>query len=138
MDNIFMAAGSVSYEPGSYLRAGQFLDDRFAVFSEAKLWFSVGGKYFTGDPITYTYMEDRIFEHSRNITIKLHHRIGRAVKIQLFFAARWIMISEVNFDSAPANGNFSEEVPVSNEAPAQPEVYVEKDFSHTSSNVPGE
>ncbi|XP_018915516.2 LOW QUALITY PROTEIN: discoidin domain-containing receptor 2 [Bemisia tabaci] len=106
------------------------------VFSEAKLWFSVGGKYFTGDPITYTYMEDRIFEHSRNITIKLHHRIGRAVKIQLFFAARWIMISEVNFDSAPANGNFSEEVPVSNEAPAQPEVYVEKDFSHTSSNVP--
>lgn len=76
-----------------------FLNLCLQVFSEAKLWFSVGGKYFTGDPITYTYMEDRIFEHSRNITIKLHHRIGRAVKIQLFFASRWIMISEVNFDS---------------------------------------
>lgn len=61
--------------------------------------FSVGGRYFVGEPITYTYMEDRIFEHSRNISIKLHHRVGRFVKLQLHFAARWIMISEVTFDS---------------------------------------
>lgn len=69
------------------------------VFSEAVVMFSVGGRYFHGDPITYSYMEDRIFEHSRNITIKLHHRIGRFVKLQLHFAARWIMISEISFES---------------------------------------
>ena len=71
----------------------------FQVFSEANIIFSVGGRYFVGEPITYTYIEDRIFENSRNISIKLHHRIGRFVKLQLHFAAKWIMISEVTFDS---------------------------------------
>ncbi|KAL1117265.1 hypothetical protein AAG570_004591 [Ranatra chinensis] len=61
--------------------------------------FSVGGSYYYGEPIDYSYIEDRIFEHSRNVSIKLHHRIGRFVKLQLHFAARWIMISEVTFDS---------------------------------------
>nr|CAD7570730.1 unnamed protein product [Timema californicum] len=69
------------------------------VFSEANIMFSVGGRYYVGEPITYTYIEDRIFENSRNISIKLHHRVGRFVKLQLHFAAKWIMISEVTFDS---------------------------------------
>lgn len=73
------------------------------VFSEAKIVFSVGGKYFPGEPITYSYMEDRIFENSRNVSIKLHHRVGQFVKLQLYFAAKWIMISEVTFES----GTFS-------------------------------
>lgn len=72
------------------------------VFSEASIMFSVGGKYYTGDPIVYSYMEDRIFEHSRNISIKLHHRIGKFVKLRFSFASRWIMISEITFDS----GNY--------------------------------
>jgi discoidin domain receptor family protein 2 len=73
--------------------------DCFQVFSEANIMFSIGGRYFVGEPITYTYIEDRIFETSRNVSIKLHHRIGRYVKLQLHFAAKWIMISEVTFDS---------------------------------------
>lgn len=44
-------------------------------------------------------MEDKIFESSRNITIKLHHRVGKYVKLRLHFSDRWIMISEVTFDS---------------------------------------
>lgn len=69
------------------------------VFAEAKVLFSVGGQHFPGEPITYTYIEDRIFENSRNISIKLHHRVGRFVKLQLSFASKWIMVSEVTFDS---------------------------------------
>lgn len=61
--------------------------------------FSIGGRYYTGDPIVYSYMEDKIFEQPRNITIKLHHRIGKFVKLRFSFASRWIMISEVTFDS---------------------------------------
>ena len=61
--------------------------------------FSIGGKYYPGEPITYTYMEDNIFETPHNISVKLHHRVGKFVKLRLHFAARWIMISEVNFDS---------------------------------------
>lgn len=61
--------------------------------------FSVGGKRYKGEPITYNYIEDRIFENPRNVSIKLHHRVGRFVKIQLFFAAKWIMVSEISFES---------------------------------------
>jgi discoidin domain receptor family protein 2 len=38
-------------------------------------------------------------EHARNVTIKLHNRVGRYLRLQLYFAAKWIMISEVSFDS---------------------------------------
>lgn len=48
-------------------------------------------------------MEDRIFESSRNVSIKLHHRIGRFVKIQLTFASKWIMLSEIMFESGKIN-----------------------------------
>lgn len=69
------------------------------VFSQVDILFSVGGKLYHGDPIVYSYMEDRIFESPRNITIKLHHRIGKFVKLRFSFASRWLMISEVTFDS---------------------------------------
>ncbi|KAL0280488.1 UNVERIFIED_CONTAM: hypothetical protein PYX00_001761 [Menopon gallinae] len=95
------------------------------VFAEAKITFSVGGKYYPGEPITYSYMEDRIFENPRNVSIKLHHRVGQFVKIQLYFAAKWIMISEVTFESDVAHGNFSTEPPPAQETPVQSDVYVE-------------
>nr|XP_022905693.1 discoidin domain-containing receptor 2-like [Onthophagus taurus] len=86
----------------------QFTKD-VQVFSEAKVLFSVGGKKYKGEPITFDYIEDRIFETGRNVSIKLHHRVGRFVKLQLYFAARWILISEITFDSAVVYGNITEE-----------------------------
>lgn len=83
------------------------------VFNETKVFFSVGGKRYKGEPITYDSFEDRIMETARNVSFKLHHRVGRFVKLQLFFASRWILISEVSFESSPVNGNFSEEDDVS-------------------------
>ncbi|XP_034232582.1 discoidin domain-containing receptor 2-like [Thrips palmi] len=79
------------------------------VFSEAQVMFSVSGHNFPGQPITYTYREDRIFESSRNVSIKLHHRVGRFVKLRLHFANKWMLISEISFDSVVAHGNFSDE-----------------------------
>lgn len=80
------------------------------VFSGAKVLFSVGGKrYSKGEPITYEYIADKIFESSRNVSIKLHNRVGKFVKIQLQFEAKWIMISEISFDSIVAHGNFTVE-----------------------------
>lgn len=61
--------------------------------------FSVGGKFYNGRPLTYTYMPDRILEQARNVSIHLHGRFGRFVKLQLWFAARWIILGEVTFDS---------------------------------------
>lgn len=94
----------------------QFTKD-IQIFSEVSVMFSIGGRYYTGDPIVYSYMEDKIFEQPRNITIKLHHRIGKFVKLRFSFASRWIMISEVTFDSDIAHGNFTPETPPTTEAP---------------------
>lgn len=87
----------------------QFTKD-VQVFASAKVLFSIGGKrYSKGEPITYEYMEDRIFENARNVTIKLHHRVGRFVKVQFHFASKWLLISEISFDSVVAHGNFTME-----------------------------
>ncbi|XP_032679988.1 discoidin domain-containing receptor 2-like isoform X3 [Odontomachus brunneus] len=103
----------------------QFTKD-VQVFSQVDILFSIGGKYYTGKPITYTYMEDKIFESSRNITIKLHHRVGKFVKLRLHFSDRWIMVSEVTFDSDVAHGNFTPEEAPTTESPIQSDVFVEK------------
>ncbi|XP_074653908.1 discoidin domain-containing receptor 2-like isoform X2 [Tubulanus polymorphus] len=81
------------------------------VFKKAQVWFSVGGKYFNPPPIEYRYMRDGLMEFARPVKIRLQNRVGRYVKIQLEFDARWIMISEVSFESTPAEGNFTLEIP---------------------------
>ncbi|XP_058790512.1 discoidin domain-containing receptor 2-like [Phymastichus coffea] len=93
----------------------QFTKD-VQVFSDVSILFSIGGKHYTGDPIVYNTIEDKIFEYSRNVTIKLHHRIGKFVKLRFGFAARWIMISEITFDSDMAHGNFTPESTPTTEA----------------------
>lgn len=45
-------------------------------------------------------MPDTVMEHARDVTIKLHHRIGKYVQVHLYFALRWIMLSEVTFVSS--------------------------------------
>lgn len=44
-------------------------------------------------------------EHARDVTIKLHHRMGKYVQVHLNFALRWIMLSEVSFVSGRSNSN---------------------------------
>ncbi|XP_050300890.1 discoidin domain-containing receptor 2-like [Anthonomus grandis grandis] len=105
------------------------------VFSVAKVLFSIGGRRFNrGEPITYEYVEDRIFENARNISIKLHHRVGKYVKLQLFFAAKWIMVSEISFESVVAHGNFS----VESEPTTTPHVRVSSDHEKIEIPVPSD
>lgn len=46
-------------------------------------------------------------EHSRDVVIHLHHRIGMFVKFDLQYANKWIMISEVTFNTSPVDDNFT-------------------------------
>ncbi|XKL63914.1 hypothetical protein PGB90_006278 [Kerria lacca] len=96
------------------------------VFSKAEVTFSMNDRHYFGDPITYTYMEDKLFESSRNVTIKLHRRVGRFLKLILYFGNQWIMISEIIFDSDVAHGNFTLETNSINEV-TQYEVHGEKE-----------
>lgn len=69
------------------------------VFSKAKVQFSVGGQHYHGRSVWYTYMPDTVLENARDVDIQLHNHVGKYVKIQLYFSNKWIMISEVKFDS---------------------------------------
>ena len=69
------------------------------VFRMAKIFFTVGGKYYTQEPVVYEYMRDTLMEFARWVIIPIPYRIARFVKLQLFFDARWIMIGEIQLES---------------------------------------
>lgn len=73
------------------------------VFSYAKVYLGTGGNQFNGEPVHFSYIPDLVLEQARDVTIKLHSRAGRFLKLQLYFAARWIMLSEVIFESGKGN-----------------------------------
>ncbi|XP_070000872.1 discoidin domain-containing receptor 2 [Penaeus vannamei] len=80
------------------------------VFSHARVSFSVGGeRYDTQPAVEYEYVVDRIFETARNVTIRLRNSAAKFVKLELYFALRWIMVSEVAFDSVPCGCNLTDE-----------------------------
>jgi len=45
------------------------------------------------------YMRDDLMEYARTAVIPLQHGVGRYVRIQLEFDAKWMLISEVQFQS---------------------------------------
>ncbi|XP_065161564.1 discoidin domain-containing receptor 2-like isoform X1 [Atheta coriaria] len=92
-----------------HLFTNNFFSKNVQVFSKAKVMFSIGGTYYNGKTLSYSYMPDRVLENARNVTIRLHERLARFVKIRLYFADRWIMLSEVSFDAVPASLNTTEE-----------------------------
>ena len=69
------------------------------VFKSITVSFSIGGEFYTGEPIFFEYMRDTLIEYARHVTIPLHNHIGRFVKLELAFDSKWLMISEVTFES---------------------------------------
>ncbi|CAH0545930.1 unnamed protein product [Brassicogethes aeneus] len=101
----------------AHLHTNNLFTKDVQVFSHARAFFSFNGNIFNGEPVHFSYMPDLVLEHARNVTIKLHNRIGKFLKLHLYFASRWILISEISFDSVGVTGNFTE----AEEDAAQPE-----------------
>lgn len=76
------------------------------VFSHAKVYLSVFDSQRL-EPVVFSYVADQLMEHSRDVTIKLHQRLGRFLRLHLYFAASWLLLSEVSFDSVAVSGNFN-------------------------------
>ncbi|KAK3875429.1 hypothetical protein Pcinc_019713 [Petrolisthes cinctipes] len=93
-----------------HIYTNNFFTKDTQVFSRARVLFSVGGEYYdTQTPVEVVPEVDRIFEKARNVTLALHNTPGRFVRLQLYFALRWLLISEVTFQSVPCRCNISEE-----------------------------
>ena len=69
------------------------------VFKMALVYFSVGGNLYQNKPVKYDFIQDSAVEYSRPVLIRLHNNIGRYVRLQLYFDAKWMMISEIQFYS---------------------------------------
>lgn len=75
--------------------------ENVAVFKQALVQFSVGGKHFD------RYASPVLHSHPRNISstqptwviIPLQGRVGRFVRVILTFDRDWIILSEVAFNS---------------------------------------
>ncbi len=81
------------------IHVNNYFSKEVRVFKMAKVYFSIGGKHYLKAPIKYDYMRDALIEYARLVTMPLKHNVGRFVKIQLHFDSRWLMISEVSFES---------------------------------------
>lgn len=64
-----------------------------------EVWFSLDGERFQPIPIKEEIPADRTRESARNVTVQLRGRSGKFVKIKLFFANKWILLSEIAFES---------------------------------------
>ena len=63
-------------------------------------------------------MRDTLIDYARNVMIPLNNQVGQFVKVQLYFDSKWMMISEVEFTSEVAIGNFTPEIPPTQLPPA--------------------
>lgn len=71
----------------------------FQIFSRVEIWFSLDGERYQSTPIVEEILADLNRESARNVTVKLRGRSGKFVKIKLFFANKWILLSEIAFES---------------------------------------
>jgi discoidin domain receptor family protein 2 len=71
------------------------------VFRKAVLYFSIGppDTPYQKVPVTFEYMRDPMIEFARNVIVQIPHRIAQTVRVDLYFDAKWMMISEVRFES---------------------------------------
>ncbi|KAL0115773.1 hypothetical protein PUN28_010951 [Cardiocondyla obscurior] len=95
------------------------------VFSKAEIWFSTDGETYEEEFLPYSYIPDVVLENARNVSIGLHERRGKLLKLHLYFAARWIIIGEVTFDATNPYENTTEEAASefsNREIPVNPEV----------------
>lgn len=77
------------------------------VFAGARVWFSYDGNIWSKRPIEFEYMPDTVLENARDVIVHLHQRAGMYVKFDLQFASKWILISEVTFNTSPVEENFT-------------------------------
>jgi discoidin domain receptor family protein 2 len=76
------------------------------VFKTAVIHYSIGGKYFSVKKDKFYFIRDTVVEYARNVQIKLDHIIARYIRLDLYFDSKWILISEVQFDSSKFLGLF--------------------------------
>ena len=77
------------------------------VFRRAVLHFAATSRGYQTRPLVYDFMRDTFIEFARNVIVSVPHSVGRFVRVELYFDAKWMMVSEVRFDSGLWDLTFS-------------------------------
>jgi len=78
------------------------------LFRRAVMQFAVQPFQFDETPeVAFDVTRDSENESARNVIIPISNRVARFVKMQLFFDAKWMLISEVSFQSGTHPGTLS-------------------------------
>ncbi len=68
--------------------------------SNFQIYFSNEEDKFGDDRrVDFAYMPDLAIERPRNVSVRLKGQHGKYVMVQLYFAAKWMLVSEVTFVS---------------------------------------
>ena len=92
------------------IHCNNYFTKNVRVFKKAELYFSVGGVYFPEEPVKYEFQRDTVMDYNHEVDIDLKHNIGRFVKLKLFFDAKWMLISEVQFFSGKSFTSTEEQM----------------------------
>lgn len=93
------------------IHCNNFYDKDVRIFRMAHVYFSVSGIYYQPNYIERENDRDSWMEYARTIAIPLENRVGKYVKVQLFFDSKWMLISEVSFISEITKANVTMELP---------------------------
>ncbi|KAK3088243.1 hypothetical protein FSP39_016545 [Pinctada imbricata] len=110
------------------IHSNNFNSKDVRVFSKALVYFSVGGIFYK-QSVKYDFQRDIFMDYARTVHIPLMNNVGQYMKVELYFDARWIMVSEVQIISEPATGNFSfESAPLTPMVPTTPKSVIDIDI----------
>lgn len=90
---------------------------QISIFKTAVITFSLNGERTSySNAIISEQNRDEIFEIARPILIQLNNHIAKYVRLDLYFDSKWLLISEITFDSQIYNEKPSaksmEELPI--------------------------
>ena len=68
-------------------------------FSQMLAYFSADGITYHPQYVKMVNKEPTVSNKSQNITLSLSNRVGRFVKLEIYFGNKWLLISEVEFRS---------------------------------------
>ncbi|XP_048779029.2 discoidin domain-containing receptor 2-like isoform X2 [Ostrea edulis] len=93
------------------IHCNNYLNKDVRIFRQAHIYFSVSGIYYQPNFIDFKFEKDLWMEYARTVPIQLENRVGKYVKVQLYFDSKWMLISEISFKSDITRANVTIELP---------------------------
>ncbi|UJR20843.1 hypothetical protein I4U23_023953 [Adineta vaga] len=82
------------------IHTNNLFSKQILIFKTAIVSFSIDNEEKNySHSVIYQHNRDDIFEIARPILIELNNQIGKFVRLDLYFDSKWLLISEVTFDS---------------------------------------